>query len=80
VERLVLSLTNEDENVLDPYIGVGSTAIAALKNSRNAYGCDLEKEYITTAWERIHQLREGTLRTRPMNKLVYEPPGRGDSE
>jgi len=73
VERLVLSLTNSGENVLDPYLGVGSSAIAALKNERNAFGCDYDKGYIETAWERIHELRAGTLRTRPMNKPVYNP-------
>ncbi len=73
VERLVLALTNTGESVLDPYLGVGSTAIAALKHGRHAYGCDLEQSYIDTAWKRIHQLRAGTLRTRPMNKPVYDP-------
>lgn len=73
VERLILALTNTGENVLDPYLGVGSTAIAALKQGRNAYGCDLEQSYIDTAWKRIHQLRAGTLRTRPMNKPIYDP-------
>lgn len=73
VERLVLSLTNPGDNVLDPYLGVGSSAIAALKNNRNAYGCDLEKSYIDVAWERVHQLRAGKLRVRPMNKPVYDP-------
>ena len=74
VERLVLGLTNEGDKVLDPYVGVGSTAIAALKHNRSAYGCDLSQEYIDIAWERIHALRAGSLRTRPMNKPVYEPP------
>ena len=73
VERLVLALTNEGENVLDPYLGVGSSAIAALKHGRKAFGCDLDSEYIDLAWERIHHLRAGTLRTRPMNKPVYDP-------
>ena len=73
VERLVLSLTNQGSNVLDPFLGVGSTALAALKHGRNAYGCDLDQGYIDVAWERIHQLRAGTLRTRPMNKPVYDP-------
>ena len=74
VERLVLSLTNPGENVLDPYMGVGSSAIAALKHGRDAYGCDLEKSYIDGAWERIHMLRAGELRTRPMDKPIYQPP------
>lgn len=77
IERLVLGLTNKGDNVLDPYIGVGSSAIAALKHGRNAYGCDLERSYVDVAWARIHQLRCGTLRTRPMNKPVYEPPVKG---
>lgn len=74
VERLVLSLTNLGDSVLDPYIGVGSTAIAALRHNRLAFGCDQEEKYIDIAWDRIHTLRAGKLRTRPMDKPVYEPP------
>lgn len=77
IERLVLALTNKGDSVLDPYLGVGSSAIAALKNDRHAYGCDLESKYVDVAWERIHELRAGTLRTRPMNKPVYEPKMNG---
>lgn len=77
VERLVLALTNEGDNVLDPYLGVGSAAIAALKHDRNAFGCDLDQSYIDIAWERVHALRAGTLRTRPMNKPVYDPNAKG---
>jgi adenine-specific DNA-methyltransferase len=76
VERLVLSLTNEGDAVLDPYLGVGSSAIAALRNNRRAYGCDIVPEYVEQALARIKQLRSGTLRVRPMNKPVYEPPPR----
>lgn len=74
VERLVLSLTNEGDSVLDPYLGVGSTAIAAIKNGRRAYGCDLVQDYIDIAEGRIQDYRNGELRVRPMNKPVYEPP------
>lgn len=73
VERLVLGLTNKGESVLDPYLGVGSTAIAALKAGRDAYGCDVVRDYITIAKRRIAELEKGTLRTRPMNKPVYDP-------
>ena len=73
VERLVLALTNEGEKVLDPYLGVGSSAIAALKHGRRAYGCDLNKGYIDIARNRIDQLCAGTLRTRSMNKPIYNP-------
>lgn len=73
VERLVLALTDAGQNVLDPYLGVGSSAIAALKHERNAYGCDTMQEYIDIALDRIDQLAKGELRTRPMNKPVYDP-------
>ncbi|MDR1227514.1 MAG: site-specific DNA-methyltransferase [Azoarcus sp.] len=80
VERLVLALTNKGDRVLDPYVGVGSSVIAALKHGRHAYGCDLEQEYVDIAWERIHQLRAGTLRTRPMNKPIYDPNSKATNE
>jgi len=72
-ERLVLSMTEEGETVFDPYMGVGSTIIAAIKNNRVGYGCDTEKEYVSAAWDRIKQLRKGTLKIRPRDKPVYDP-------
>ncbi len=73
VERLVLSMTNEGDAVLDPYVGVGSSLIAALMHGRDAYGCDIEPEYVEIARQRIRQLYDGTLRTRPMGKPIYDP-------
>lgn len=73
VERLVLSLTDEGDVVLDPYLGVGSSVVAALRHSRKGFGCDIVQEYIDTAWERVSALRAGSLRTRPMGKPVYDP-------
>ena len=73
VERLVLSMTDEGDAVFDPYLGVGSSAIAALKHGRSAYGCDSVCQYIEIARDRIDQLRAGTLKTRPMGKPIYNP-------
>ncbi len=73
VERLVLSLTEPGDAVLDPYMGVGSSVIAALKNDRVGYGCDVVKDYVDIAWQRVHDLRAGRLQTRPMNKPIYDP-------
>lgn len=78
VERLVLALTNKGESILDPYLGVGSSAIAALKNGRHAYGCDIVKDYIDIAKERIEAYRNDELRLRPMNKPIYDPNFKGD--
>ena len=73
VERLVLSMTNPGDRVFDPYVGVGSSVIAALMHGREGYGCDTDPEYVAIARQRVEQLREGVLRTRPMGKPVYDP-------
>lgn len=75
VERCVLALTNEDDIVYDPFAGVGSTLIAALKNDRKAYGTELVKEYIEIGEDRIEKLRQETLKTRPIYQKIYEPSG-----
>ncbi|MGH8777745.1 DNA-methyltransferase [Paraburkholderia sp.] len=73
VERLVLSMTNPGDSVFDPYMGVGSSVVAAVKNGRNGLGCDVVPEYVDVAWERVNRLKSGELATRPMNKPVYDP-------
>ena len=79
VERLVLSLTNPGEAVLDPYMGAGSSIIAALMHGRRGLGCDIVPEYVEIAWQRVEALRKGSLKTRPMGKPIYDPakPGGG---
>jgi adenine-specific DNA-methyltransferase len=73
IERFVLSLTNEKDIVFDPYLGAGTTVIAALKNNRKGYGCDIDKKYIDITLERVKLLERGELKTRPMNTPIYQP-------
>lgn len=73
VERLVLSMTYEGDAVLDPYMGVGSAAVAALRHGRCAYGCDIVSEYVDIARKRVEELEAGILKTRPMEKPIYDP-------
>jgi adenine-specific DNA-methyltransferase len=79
VERLVLALTDPGDRVLDPFMGVGSTLVAAVRHGRIGLGCDLVPDYVAIARERLDQLAAGTLRTRPMDRPVYDPtlPGGG---
>lgn len=73
VERCVLALTDENSWVLDPFSGVGSAVIAAIKNERNAIGIDKEKEYCKIAEQRITDLEQGNLKLRPINKQIHKP-------
>lgn len=75
VERCVLSMTNEGEWVLDPFSGVGSAMMAAVRHNRKAMGCEREKKYIATAKDRMQQLLNGTLPYRQLGKPVWKPKG-----
>ncbi len=55
VEEFLNLLTKENDIVLDPFIGAGSTAIAAIKKNRNFIGFDINAEYCKFAQKRIEQ-------------------------
>lgn len=76
VERCILALTDEKSWVLDPFAGVGSTIIAAIKNNRNAIGIEKEKDYCKVAKNRIEDFKEGRLKIRPINKPIHKPSGK----
>jgi len=73
VERLVLALTNPGDLVVDPYIGVGSAACAAVLHGRRAAGADVVSEYLQIARDRVKGAFEGQLRRRPLGRPIYQP-------
>lgn len=79
IERLVLSLTSENDWVLDPFLGTGTTIIAAVRHGRRGAGAETVPKYVQIARERIQQELDGTLRTRPMGRPVYDPVEAGNS-
>jgi len=79
VERLVLSLTEEDDWVFDPFLGVGSSIIAAIRHGRKGAGSEIVSKYVGIARQRIIAQLRGELITRPMNKPVYDPLNAGNS-
>jgi adenine-specific DNA-methyltransferase len=79
IERLVLSLSNEDDWVFDPFSGTGTSIIAALRHNRRGAGAEIVPKYAEIARQRIAQEIAGTLPTRPMDKPVYDPVEAGNS-
>lgn len=77
VQRLVKALTPTNGLVIDPYVGSGSSAIAALMEGRNFMGCDLEVRYLKIARDRIRKLQNGTLKCRADEPIYI--PSQGDS-
>jgi adenine-specific DNA-methyltransferase len=77
IERLVLPLTRPDDWVLDPFLGTGTSIIAALRHGRRGAGAETVEKYMWLAKARIKQAIDGTLPIRPMNRPVFDPRDAG---
>lgn len=73
IERLLLATTNPGQRVLDPFMGVGTTAVAAILHRRKAVGAEIVPEYLKVAEQRVALAAAGQLRTRPMDRPIYDP-------
>lgn len=74
VERLVLALTEAGGLVVDPFIGVGTTACAAVLHGRRCAGAEVVGEYVELARRRIQAAAAGKLRVRERGKPILQPP------
>ena len=52
-EHLIRLFTTEGQIVLDPFVGSGTSCIAAYKAGRNSIGIDVNREYIEIARQRL---------------------------
>jgi site-specific DNA-methyltransferase (adenine-specific) len=53
LERIVLSTTAEDQLVLDPFNGSGTTGVASVKHGRRYVGIDMDEEYLDLTRRRL---------------------------
>lgn len=58
LEKLVLLATNENETILDPFMGSGSTGLACLFKNRNFIGCEIDKEYFEIGERRLKSTQD----------------------
>ena len=54
LERIILMSTDENDIVLDPFNGTGTTAIAAKRLGRRFIGIDIDKEYVDITKEKLN--------------------------
>lgn len=73
IQRLVLALSNENDLVYDPFMGLGTTQVASVLNNRRTLGSELSDEYFKIASWRIQEAERGQLPIRE-DKPVYIPP------
>jgi adenine-specific DNA-methyltransferase len=70
IQRLVVTLTNPGDLVVDPYMGVGSTACAAVLNKRRAAGADIVPEFLALARERVEIARSRATLPRRLSSRI----------
>ena len=51
--ELILKHSNPGDLVIDPFLGAGTTAVAALTHDRRFKGCDIDPHYVSAACERV---------------------------
>ena len=55
-ERLIRMFSFVGDTVLDPFLGTGTTTLAAMRNGRNSIGYEVDKTYLAYARKRIRGL------------------------
>ena len=55
LSHLIKIASNPDDLVFDPFMGVGSTGVAAQRLGRNFIGCEIEKVYFDAACKRLEE-------------------------
>jgi len=81
--RLIELYTYRGDVVLDPFMGSGSTAIAALRSERNYVGYDTDESYVIAARARVEEEGERRQRvaiSRPRVVLPAQPAAADPSE
>ena len=57
IEYLIKTYTNEGEIVLDPFMGSGTTAVAAINTNRNFIGFEADEHYFELIQNRIEKTK-----------------------
>jgi adenine-specific DNA-methyltransferase len=73
VQRLVLALSPKNGLIVDPFLGSGSSAVAAVVCGRRFAGCDLSSEYLKIARKRVQDAKNGEAKFRPLEKPIHIP-------
>ena len=63
LQHIINIASNNGDVVLDPFMGVGSTGVAALKMGREFIGIELEESYFSAARDRIEAFQTTFIKT-----------------
>jgi len=58
IEHLIRLFTDEGDMIIDPYMGSGTTGVAAINSQREFIGIEIDSEYFDMAKQRIHRQQQ----------------------
>ena len=72
LRKMIAIASNEGDIVFDPFMGVGSTGVAALELNRRFIGVELDADYFKAARERLEKVIE--TQQKQLNMKKYDKP------
>jgi adenine-specific DNA-methyltransferase len=76
VQRLIRALSERGDVVMDPFMGSGTSAVAAALEGRRFIGCEIQPKYLEIARFRAQQAANGVAQYRPLERPIYIPDDR----
>lgn len=73
VQRLIKALVPLGGLIVDPFLGSGTSAVAAVAESCRFIGCDRNARYTAIARRRVKQIQSGLKNFRPLDKPIHKP-------
>ena len=67
LERLILMASNEGDVIFDPFMGTGTTAVAAKKLNRRYLGCEIDAAYANIAKANVEAAKQTTIANIPVS-------------
>jgi len=72
LNRIVLLGSNENDTVLDPFLGSGTTGVVAVQNNRKFIGIEINKEYFEIAEKRINENKKDLFNQKQSETNLYQ--------
>ena len=75
VSEFIKYFTKEGDNVIDPFVGIGSTLVACKRTGRNGFGIELNPKYYEICKERVPEFAENIFNAdcRDIDKIDLPP-------
>jgi adenine-specific DNA-methyltransferase len=72
-QRIIRAVCGEDALVFDPFMGVGSTGVAAVLEGKRFIGSEIHQPYVDIASTRLAAAVKGLVKVRPLGQPIFQP-------